>query len=133
LAGNTGEPEDVSPISSPPTSSEESAGLPGPNLAAPTTIVRMLGGTIAWLSGAAVGIGAIFYVCGVLVTIANLDMLGLDPLIFRYDAAFYMHRGGLFLLEFATEAGQFFFQAIPLVGVLLLLAAPLRKHRTMSV
>jgi hypothetical protein len=91
------------------------------------------GGTIAWLSGAAVGIGAIFYVCGVLVTIANLDMLGLDPLIFRYDAAFYMHRGGLFLLEFATEAGQFFFQAIPLVGVLLLLAAPLRKHRTMSV
>ena len=68
--------------------------------------VRTLGGTIAWLSGSVAGIGAIFYAFGYLITLANLNMLGLDPLAFRYDPTFYIQRGASFLLLVAIDVVQ---------------------------
>ena len=60
--------------------------------------VRTLGSAVAWLSGSLAGIGAIFYAFGYLITLANLDLLGVDLLIFRYDPTTYIHRGSDFLL-----------------------------------
>jgi hypothetical protein len=68
--------------------------------------LRALGATIAWLSGSLAGIGAIFYACGYLATLANLDMLGLDLLAFRYDPTFYIQRGAGFLLLSLMDVGQ---------------------------
>lgn len=108
LASKARKPRDLSAIPADRDSPATSTATPGHNYVVPAS-VRMLASILAWLSGAGAGIGAIFYVCGVLVTIANLDMLGLDPLAFRYDPTFYMHRGGTFLLVFAADMGQFFF------------------------
>jgi hypothetical protein len=66
----------------------------------------MLGATIAWLSGAAAGIGAIFYAFGYLITLANLQMLGLDLAALRYDPTFYIGRGAGFVLLSAVYAAQ---------------------------
>ncbi len=60
--------------------------------------VRTLGSAVAWLSGSLAGIGAIFYAFGYLITLANLDLLGVDLLVFRYDPTTYIHRGSDFLL-----------------------------------
>lgn len=113
-----------SKVSQPPTvvanssvqnSSQNAAGLPANNVFG-QAMTRTLGGAIVWLSGAAAGISAIFYVCGVLVTTANLNMLGLDPLESRYDATFYMHRGGEFLLVSAKSIAEFYFWFFALAG-----------------
>jgi hypothetical protein len=60
--------------------------------------LRTVGSAVAWLSGSLAGIGAIFYAFGYLITLANLDLLGVDLLIFRYDPTTYIHRGSDFLL-----------------------------------
>jgi hypothetical protein len=105
------------PLDTPPVM--DTQGLSGKELVIPTSL-RALAGAIAWLSGAAAGISAIFYVCGVLVTTANLHMLGLDPLALRYEATFYMHRGGQFLLVTAIDLGKTSFYFFAFGGLLFL-------------
>jgi hypothetical protein len=69
----------------------------------------MLGGTVAWLSASAAGLGAIFYAFGYLITLANLYMLGLDLIAFSYDPTFYIRRGANFLLLSAIDVAEFLF------------------------
>ena len=83
----------------------EIAPIKQTNITVPAS-VKMLGGTIAWLSGSVAGIAAIFYAFGHLITLANLNMLGLDPLAFRYDFTFYIQRGASFLLLVLIEIAQ---------------------------
>ena len=82
--------------------------------------LRALGRTIVWISGSLAGISAILYALGYLVTVANLDMLGLDPLAFRYDPTFYIERGAGFLQVSGLYVGQLW---LPLL-VVLALAVP---------
>jgi hypothetical protein len=71
--------------------------------------LRTLGAAVAWLSGSLAGIGAIFYACGYLATLANLHLLGLDLLALHYEPTFYIQRGAGFLLVSAMAIGQFWF------------------------
>jgi hypothetical protein len=71
--------------------------------------LRTLGAAVAWLSGSLAGIGAIFYACGYLATLANLHLLGLELLALHYEPTFYIQRGAGFLLVSAMAIGQFWF------------------------
>ena len=53
---------------------------------------------IAWLSGSLAAIAAILYGLGFLVTLSNLHLLGLDPLVLSFEPAFYVQRGAKFTL-----------------------------------
>jgi hypothetical protein len=77
---------------------EPASTVPVTRTASVLASVRTLGSAVAWLSGSLAGIGAIFYAFGYLITLANLDLLGVDLLVFRYDPTTYIHRGSDFLL-----------------------------------
>ncbi len=86
----------------------------------PAAGLRSLGAALAWLSGSVAGIGAVFYACGYLVTLANLQMLGLDLMAFRYEPASYIQLGGNFAWVSAWYAVQGSYGPyVPLVLVLL--------------
>jgi len=53
---------------------------------------------IAWLSGSLAALAAVFYAFGYLITLANLQMLGLDSLVLGFDPDFYIQRGARFVL-----------------------------------
>ena len=97
--------------------------------------IRMLGGTIAWLSGSVAGISAIFYAFGYLITLANLNMLGLDPLAFRYDPAFYVERGASFLFLIAVDAAQslWYFWPVALAAIVAFLSCRILAGRCRTV
>jgi len=94
-----------------PAATGSPADLTGPAAEAPTGLVssgiRALGTSIAWLSGSVVGVSAIFYAFGYLITLANLHLLGFDLLAFQYDSTFYIARGANFLMMSVIQIGQF--------------------------
>jgi hypothetical protein len=126
---STAEPE--RPISFPAASTDRASPNDGPATpvaaeapaASALAGLRSLGAALAWLSGSVAGIGAVFYACGYLVTLANLQMLGLDLMAFRYDPASYMQLGGNFAWVSAWYAVQGSYGPyVPLVLVLLIVS-----------
>src|SRR6266567_7878283 len=59
-------------------------------------VLKQVGLTFGWLSGALAGIGAFLYCFGYLITAADLHLLGLDVFIFSYNPSFYISRGTTF-------------------------------------
>ncbi len=82
---------------------------------------QTLGGAITWLSGAAVGIAAIFYAFGYLATLSNLHMLGLERESgnLRYDYLFYVQRGAGFFLLLVLQTVPYLFLVFSLALVIL--------------
>lgn len=78
---------------------------------------------VGWLGGSLAAISAIFYSFGYLITLANLQMLGLDTIVLGFDPDFYVQRGGRFVLYTVRLVGGFALQ--PATGIVLLLAAGL--------
>jgi hypothetical protein len=60
------------------------------------SVLKQIGLTFGWLSGALAGIGAFLYCFGYLITTADLHLLGLDVFIFNYKPSFYISRGATF-------------------------------------
>jgi hypothetical protein len=75
-------------------------------------VLKQIGLTFGWLSGALAGIGAFLYCFGYLITAADLHLLGLDIFIFNYKPSFYIGRGATF----------FVYQFLAISGLLLSLA-----------
>ncbi len=61
---------------------------------------------IGWLTGSLAGIGAILYVFGYLITIAQLHLLGLDAQFFGYGNPYYVQEGGKFLISVGQYLGD---------------------------
>jgi hypothetical protein len=74
---------------------------------------------IGWLSGSLGGIAAILYACGYLLTIAQLNMLGLSGLV-AYGHEHYLAEGGRFLIAVTGQIGEIVLNLLLLTGVLCL-------------
>lgn len=83
-------------------------------------LLASIGKLVAWLGGSLAAISAIFYTFGYLITLANLQMLGLDTVVLGFDPDFYVQRGGRFFLYTVRLAGGFILQ--PVTGLVLVLA-----------
>jgi hypothetical protein len=70
------------------------------------TVFREIAKSIVWLSGSLAGIVAVLIACGYLITIAHLNLLGLDTRVLKYDPQYYLERGGKFffyILAFVSK------------------------------
>jgi hypothetical protein len=74
---------------------------------------------IGWLSGSLGGIAAILYACGYLLTIAQLNMLGLSGLV-AYGHEHYLEEGGRFLIAVTGQIGEIVLNLLLLAGVVCL-------------
>ena len=83
-------------------------------------ILKAIAKFIGWLSGSLAGIGAIFAVCGYLITIANLHLLGLDIRILDYNTEYYLRRGGNFFFYLVSLMGEKIL--LPLLVIMLIVS-----------
>ncbi len=72
---------------------------------------------IGWLTGSLAGIGAILYVFGYLITIAQLHLLGLDAQFFGYGNPYYIQEGGKFLISVGQYLGDIFLNLLIAVAI----------------
>lgn len=97
---------------------------------------------IGWMTGSLAGIGAILYVFGYLITIAQLHLLGLDAQFFGYGNPYYVQEGGKFLISVGQYLGDIILNLLiavviftfPILIILMILLffkrEKLREYRT---
>ena len=78
-------------------------------------LLKAAGKFTGWLSGSLAAITGVLYGLGYLVTLFNLNSLGLNFYLFDFDPSFYLTRGGNFVLYFT----RWFFQTLILLIVLI--------------
>jgi len=95
-------------------------------------VLKQIAKFIGWLSGSLAGIAAILTVCGYLITISNLNLLGLDLSILEYNPEFYLRKGGNFVFYIVNTAGEkillpIIFVLVPLSVVLSLFLSVIKR------
>lgn len=80
--------------------------------------VKRFGLFVGWLSGSAAGLAALLYALGFLVTLGNLNLLGINFFLIGFEPVFYISRGANFILYLAFELGHFLIVLAPLVVII---------------
>jgi|GEM_PF-5837399 len=80
--------------------------------------VKRFGLFVGWLSGSAAGVAALLYALGFLVTLGNLNLLGINFFLIGFEPVFYISRGANFILYLAFELGHFLIILAPLVVII---------------
>ena len=100
-------------IATPQAESAAEAATPKPSVF--TASIQMIGAGLAWLSGAVVGLGAVFSAFGFLVALSYAHMLGVEIRSLRYDYTFYVQCGASFFVSLIVETAGLLFLALILV------------------
>ncbi len=81
----------------------------------------MIGAGLAWLSGAVVGLGAVFSAFGFLVVLSYAHMLGVEIRRLRYDYTYYLQCGASFFVSLIVETAGLLFLTLMLVLAVLVI------------
>ncbi len=81
----------------------------------------MIGAGLAWLSGAVVGLGAVFSAFGFLVVLSYAHMLGVEIRRLRYDYTYYLQCGASFFVSLIVETAGLLFLTLMLVIAVLVI------------